>query len=172
MLFDLDKKKWFYENINKALSSHQYTVFASAIRKDTYIQRFGRLSNDVYELALSFIVERAVFFLDDENQTDKQLEIVIEKRGKREDKKLEEHFQRLLARGTGFVNAQRLADYKMKIVFKSKRENINGLQLADLVAYPIARFVIEPGRANPAFELIESKIYAKAGKRYGIKIFP
>ena len=98
--------------------------------------------------------------------------IIIERRGKKEDKKLEEHFQRLLARGTGYVLPQRLKEYQLKITFKSKKENINGLQLADLIAYPIARYVIEPNRANPAFEQIESKIYTKNRRRYGLKIFP
>ena len=72
----------------------------------------------------------------------------------------------------GYVDAIRLAAYNLEIGFKSKRENINGLQLADLAAYPIARYVIEPLRANPAFELIEPKIYAKGGKQYGLKKFP
>ena len=92
--------------------------------------------------------------------------------GKKEDKKLEEHFQRLIARGTGFVSAERLEEVNLKITFKDKKENINGLQLADLVAYPIARYVIEPKRANPAFEKLEPKIYKKNEKRYGLKIFP
>lgn len=172
VLFDMELKRQFYESLNGALTEHQYTVIASAIRKDTYIMRFGKLSNDVYELALSFIIERSVFFLDDIKTNSKELEIVIERRGKAEDKKLSEHFQRLLARGTGYVSATRLANYKLKIVFRSKRENINGLQLADLVAYPIARYVIEPTRANPAFDVVEPKIHAKNGKRYGLKVFP
>jgi hypothetical protein len=45
-------------------------------------------------------------------------------------------------------------------------------KLADLTAYPIARHVIEPKRANPAFEIIENKFYEKNGTRYGLKIFP
>ncbi|MDD2798888.1 MAG: DUF3800 domain-containing protein [Bacteroidales bacterium] len=172
ILFDMDKKKWFYDNLNNNIQSHNYAVIASAIQKDKYIKRVGLLSNDVYELALSFIIERAVFYLDDIVDADKELEIIIEKRGKKEDKKLEEHFQRLIARGTGFVSPKRLNHYKLKIDFKSKKENINGLQLADLIAYPIARYVIEPGRANPAFDQVEPKIYSKKGKRYGLKIFP
>jgi hypothetical protein len=172
VLFDMDKKKWFYDTLNNTIQSHNYAVIASAIQKDKYIKRFGLLSNDVYELALSFIIERAVFYLDDIVDADKELEIIIEKRGKKEDRKLEEHFQRLIARGTGFVSPQRLNHYKLKIDFKSKKENINGLQLADLIAYPIARYVIDPGRANPAFDQVEPKIYSKKGKRYGLKIFP
>jgi hypothetical protein len=172
LLFDLDKKQWFYQSINNVVKNCEYVVFASAIQKDEYIKRFGKLSNDVYELALSFIIERAIFFLDEKNEDIKKLFIVIEKRGKKEDKKLSEHFQRLMARGTGYVSAERLKNYSLSIHFKDKKENINGLQFADLAAYPIARHVIEPNRANPAFDLIMNKIYSKNGKRYGLKIYP
>jgi len=172
ILFDFDKKKWFYDHLNAAMELHDYTIIASAIQKDNYIKRFGKLSNDVYELALSFIIERSIFYLDDRPAKVKKLYIIIEKRGKKEDKKLDEHFQRLLARGTSYVTADRLRSYALSIHFKNKKENINGLQLADLVAYPIARNVIEPNRANPAFEIINNKIYSKNGKRYGLKIYP
>nr|WP_286486174.1 hypothetical protein [Empedobacter falsenii] len=77
-----------------------------------------------------------------------------------------------MARGTSYVSPERLKDVHLKITFKSKRENINGLQLSDLVAYPIARYVIDKKRANPAFDVVKDKIYMKNGKLYGIKIFP
>lgn len=172
VLFDLVLKSKFYEDINHIIQDSKYRIIASAINKERYIKTYGKLSNDVYELALSFIIERAVFCLDEKKDKDKQLKIVIEKRGKKEDKKLEEHFQRLMARGTGYVSCERLAELKITIHFKDKKENINGLQLADLVAYPIARYVIEPERANPAFEVLKDKIYTKGSKRYGLKIFP
>lgn len=126
----------------------------------------------MYELALSFIIERSIFCLDEIRHNTIELEIIIEKRGKKEDKQLEEHFQQLLSRGTGYVEPERLKNYRVSISFKGKRENINGLQLADLIAYPIARYVIEPQRANPAFDVFSEKIYSKNGKRYGLKIFP
>jgi hypothetical protein len=172
ILFDLEKKKRFYEEINNIISSHDYTVVISAINKEKYIKRFGKLSDDVYEISLSFIIERSIFFLDDIKERKKELEIVIEKRGKSEDKKLDEHFQRLLSKGTGYVDPERLKAYNMKIKFKRKIENINGLQLADLIAYPSARYVIDPERANPAFDLIIAKIYKKDDKLYGLKIYP
>ncbi len=172
ILFDLELKGAFYQQLNECIEGSNYTVIASAIRKDNYIRKFGRLSNDVYELALSFIIERSVFYLDEIQIPGKNLQIVIEKRGKKEDKKLDEHFQRLMARGTGYVSAKRLKDINLNIHFRSKKENVNGLQLADLVAYPTARYVINPKRANPAFDIVASKIYNKNGKRYGLKIFP
>jgi hypothetical protein len=172
ILFDLELKSNFYTLINKVIEDSKYRILASAINKAKYIKTYGKLSNDVYELALSFIIERAVFCLDEVKGVSKHLEIIIEKRGKNEDKKLEEHFQRLIARGTGFVSAERLQEVQLKITFKDKKENINGLQMTDLIAYPIARYVIEPKRVNLAFDKLESKIYKKNGKRYGLKIFP
>ena len=172
VLFDLQLKEKFYKELNNIIATRNYTVFASAIQKDNYIKKYGRLSNDVYELALSFIIERVIFCLDSAKEKCDQLEIIIEKRGKREDKKLGEHFQRLLSRGTGYVNSERLKNYGLQIIFKSKKENINGLQLADLLAYPIARYVLEPQRANPAFDIFSGKFYTKNGKQYGLKIFP
>ncbi|CAN0601282.1 unnamed protein product, partial [Ectocarpus sp. 12 AP-2014] len=172
ILFDLELKAAFYKHINEIIVQGRYRILSSAINKAKYIKTYGRLSNDVYELALSFIIERAIFCLDEKENEIKQLEIVIEKRGKKEDKQLDEHFQRLLARGTGYVSAERLKEVGIQIVFKDKKENINGLQLTDLLAYPIARYVIDPKRANPAFDILESKFYKKGTKRYGLKIFP
>lgn len=171
-LFDLELKAKFYHQLDSVIASRNYSIIASAIKKDNYIKRYGRISDDVYEIGLSFIIERAIFFLDDLKTNISGLNIIIEKRGKKEDKKLEEHFQRILARGTGYINPQRIQSYNLSIQFKPKQENINGLQLADLIAYPIARYVLEPDRVNPSFDVFERKFYNKKGKRYGLKIFP
>lgn len=172
VLFDLDIKKKLYEGINSLVSSHDYTIIASAIKKVNYINKHGRITDDVYALCLSFIVERAIFFLDDMPGPDKELCIVIEERGKKEDAKLRQHFQKIMAIGTGYVNAKRLQEYKIQIHFRSKKANVNGLQLADLVAYPIARYIIDPKQANPAFDMCCKKIYEKRGQRYGLKVYP
>ena len=88
ILFDLEIKRQFYGMINNVIKNSTYRIISSAIDKIEYIRNYGRLSNDVYELALSFIIERAIFSLDEISNVEKQLEIVIEKRGKKEDKKL------------------------------------------------------------------------------------
>lgn len=172
ILFDSNLKSKFIEGINSIISSADYVVISSAIDKYKYIQRYGRLSDDVYEISLSFVIERSVFSLDAKKDNDKSLKIVIEKRGKKEDKKLAEHFTKLCSRGTGYVSAERLNNYNIDIEFKRKSDDITGLQIADLIAYPIARFVLDPERANPAFDIFSSKFYSEKGKRYGLKIFP
>lgn len=172
ILFDQKVKKEFYSAINDLVASSAYTIIASAINKANYIKQYGKLASDVYEIALSFILERSIFFLDDLPKKPHQLDIVIEQRGKREDARLHEHFQRLCSRGTGYVSPERIQSYCQNIAFKSKSDDVNGIQLADLIAYPVARYVLDPKRANPAFDVLEPKIYAKKGQRYGLKVFP
>lgn len=145
ILFDQDIKKEFYATINDLVASSDYTIIASAINKENHIKQYGKLASDVYEIALSFIMERSVFLLDDVPGKPHQLDVVIEQRGKREDARLHEHFQRLCSRGTGYVSPERIQAYCQSIVFKSKADDVNGLQLADLIAYPVARYVLQTG---------------------------
>lgn len=172
ILLDNDIKAAFYKELNLAISDSNYTVISSIVDKEKYIKRYGKLRNDVYEIALSFIVERAVFFLDSVTERNKNLYLIIEKRGKREDAKLRNYINDLLRIGTYYVSPGRLLTYNIKVHFVDKRKNINGLQLSDLVAYPIARYSMDKERANPAFDIIEPKIYKRGTKVFGLKIFP
>ena len=172
VLFDPDIKRAFYEAINHVVASSRYTIIAAAINKEAHIKQYGKLASDVYSIALSFVIERAIFCLDELPVRDKHLHITIECRGKKEDAQLHEHFQQLCSRGTGFVVASRLKAYGMKVEFVAKNRDVNGLQLADLIAYPVARYVLDPERANPAFDVLAGKFYAKGKNRYGLKVFP
>jgi hypothetical protein len=60
----------------------------------------------------------------------------------------------------------------LSFTFRNKKENINGLPLTDLAAYPIARNIIEPNRANPAFDILEEKIYKYKGIIEGFRLYP
>ena len=50
--------------------------------------------------------------------------------------------------------------------------NIIGTQMADLAAYPIARYVLDRKKPNPAYEAIKAKFYQGSGLVRGLKIFP
>ncbi len=170
-MFDLDIKKYFYEELNNIISGSNYTIIASAIQKNKFIEMFGKLQDDVYEVALSFVIEQAIMALDSIHPK-ASLSIIIEKRGKKEDKQLDDHFQRIVGKGTGRLSPDKIVKCNPTFIFKNKKENINGLQLADLLAYPVARYVIEPNRANPAFDILEPKIYRTNGGLDGLKIYP
>jgi hypothetical protein len=171
ILFDLTIKEKFYEDINHILTSSNYNIISSAIDKIAFIKKYGKLEDDVYEIALSFILERTIFCLD-EMKDCKSLEIIIEKRGRKEDAKLSSHLHKLSQIGTYYVDAERMKKYAIKYKFLGKKENNNGLQISDLLAYPIARKIITPEGVNISYELIKEKFYTKNGKRYGLKVFP
>lgn len=171
ILFDLKIKEQFYNDLNDILTSSNYKIICSAIDKVLFIKKYGKLEGDVYEIALSFIVERTIFCLDELQDCD-SLEIIIEKRGKKEDAKLANHLNKLNQVGTFYVDAERMKKYAVKHSFLDKRKNNNGLQISDLLAYPIAKKIIFPEGVNISYELIKDKFYSKNGKRYGLKVFP
>lgn len=171
ILFDLGVKYQFYEDLNKIMLDTDYEIIVSAIRKEEFIKKHGKLKDDVYEIALSFIMERTIFCLDGKKDVS-ALDIGIEKRGINEDKKLSTHIEKIRSNGTYYVEGHRFRKIGSRPHFFSKKDNISGLQIADLLAYPIARFVINEKGVNPAFDLISGKIYSNKGIRYGLKVFP
>lgn len=119
-LFDLELKAKFYGELNKIIAGSPYTIIASAIQKNRFIEQFGKLQGDVYEVALSFVVEQAIMVLENIGEPT-TLSIIIEKRGKREDKNLDDHFQRIVGKGTGKLSAQEIAKHKPTFIFKDKK---------------------------------------------------
>lgn len=171
ILFDLKIKEQFYKVINDLVSKNNYHIISSSIHKSAFIKKYGKLENDVYEISLSFVLERAVFCLDSLKNCD-ELEIVIEKRGKKEDLKLAKHIQKITQVGTYYVSSERINKLGFKTNFLWKKENINGLQLADLIAYPIARYILKPKGIHLSFDAFKKNFYTKNGKIYGLKKFP
>ena len=172
ILFDLGIKSEFYSMMDDLMSSSNYTLFASCVRKEEFIKRFGKNQKDIYGICLSFLIERVVFYLDTVRDPNKNVTIVMEERGKKEDLLLRENYNRVRTGGTVFVKSERICNVGMNITFSNKKENLNGLQFADLAAYPIARHVLDKDRANPAFDLIRRKIYTDRGRLYGLKVSP
>ena len=171
VLFDLDVKKRFLESVNAILGDDIYIIICCAILKESYIRQYGKL-NDVYGLSLSYIMERVVFYLDSVGKDNIELRTVIERRGKKEDKSLLNYYNRLLDRGTYWVNGERMRSYFKRFDMRWKSENVVGLQVADLVAYPITRHVLNPEGVNLAYDVLKKNIYQVDGKMYGMKVFP
>lgn len=173
VLFDIELRKYFYEQLNRIIKETPFTVIAANILKEPFIKKHGRLE-DVYGTSLSFLIERTIFFLDDERVQipDIKLHAFVESRGADADKELLNYYNKLYGRGTYYVKPQRIQENLQGFHFRRKKQNINGLQLADLIAYPIANHVLNPKAVNLSYEIIEPKIYQKNGKKFGIKIYP
>jgi hypothetical protein len=84
---------------------------------------------------------------------------------------LERAFFRIMARGTGAVSADEFKKLDCPLAFQSKKNNIVGVQVADLCAHPCARHILNPSRANRAFETAQRHVY-QSGSTDGWKVFP
>lgn len=165
-------KNSFYEDLGKLLHNLNYLIVSSCILKKQYnnnlLDHFGK----IYECCLTFILERVIYYCRDNYI--KNIKIIAESRGKNEDKDLQIAYSRTLAKGTGFISNKKFINlFPKKIIFKKKKENVIGLQIADLIAYPIGSKII--GKENRTFHIFRNKFYKnKFGKikGYGIKIFP
>lgn len=160
----------FYERINEIMLMPGYDLIATVIRKQDHRAKYGRNAANPYDLALTFALERLLPLLESEGQ--KQVYLIAEARGKKEDDELRLSFLNAVTYGTDYVSAERFRRIKFHLRFKPKAMNVVGTQLADLAAYPIARHVINPNRALPAYDLIKNRFYRGPGSIRGLKIFP
>ena len=173
VLFDLDVKRRFYEAVNALLGQRDiYVIVSCSILKEPYIRQFGRL-NDVYGQSLSFVLERAIFHIDNQHSDGKgKVLAIVERRGKREDKNLQGYYQKLLEKGTYWVTPERMKSRMVGMEFKWKAEDIAGLQLADLVAYPLTRHILSPQSVNFAYDVLAPNIAKDGNRQIGLKIYP
>lgn len=174
ILFDLKLKEEFYKDLNSLLKNSKYTVIGVGINKEEHIKKYGTQAKDPYSLSLSFIIERMIFCLDNLDRH-ALVEIKAEIRGKKEDQNLLAHFHSIHDGGTYHVSRERLQKRIKGLKFCGKRENVVGLQVADLVAYPLARHLLNPKEPYIPFSIIEGKIYCNAKREYdgwGLKLFP
>ncbi len=174
ILFDLSLKAKFYENLNSIFREAKYIIIGAGINKEEHIKKYGKQAKDPYSLSLSFIIERMIFCLD---ALDKRssVDIKVELRGKKEDEMLLAHFNSILDGGTYFVSRERLKKKVASFKFCGKRENFLGLQIADLSAYPLARYLLNPKEPYPPFDIIKNKLYCDEKGEiwgWGLKLFP
>lgn len=174
ILFDLEVKKNFYERLNKIISEVNFTIIGSGVNKEDHIKKYGKGAKDPYTLSLSFIMERLIFCLDNKG-TNTTVDIKIEKRGKTEDQQLLNQYNKILDKGTYYVSSERFKNRISNFESFFKKDNIIGLQIADLCAYPLARHILNSKQPYPPFDIIKAKIYCDGKGNYdgyGFKVFP
>lgn len=159
----------FMADLSEIMERLTFTLFISAIRKQAHLEQRGANAANPYDLALEFTMEGLHGFLRAQGATD--LPIVAEARGQREDNMLEQVFSRMMTCGTTNVPAEQFQQLDCQLSFQSKKNNILGVQLADLCAHPCARHILNPAKQNQAFEIARKRIYNQGGNS-GWKVFP
>jgi len=123
-------------------------------------------SQNPYHMALRFGLERVFQMLSEAGQAETITHLVVESRGKREDAELELEFRRIVEGENPHT-----CPLPLRLVMADKRANSEGLQLADMVARPVALSVLRPGQPNRAFDILRPKFWKPASGE-GLKIYP
>ena len=167
-LVDTARRDRFMSGLSGLIDGMQFTLVASVIQKLRLCERY-QFPRNPYHVALAFGLERVYSFLRHRGQHDRTTFIVFESRGKREDEELECEFTRVCD-GANY-NRTRLP---FRLRLGDKRSNCCGLQLADLVARPIGRRMMNPAEPNRAYDIIARKFYRSGGviEGRGLKVFP
>jgi hypothetical protein len=168
ILINRETEAAFLADVSVLMQDVPVTIIAAAIDKSKLTKRYTNPTNP-YEIALTFCMERLHRHLKDCNQTG-ATHVLFERRGAKEDQTLELQFRRV-SDGQNAIGKMPNLDVR----FMDKKHNSSGLQVADLVAHPIARNVIDPAQPNRAYEIVLGKMRrGPAGqiKGYGLKVFP
>ena len=164
----------FLNDLNTFMENLPIKIFAYTIAKEKMISKYSNPFNP-YDLSMEFILERFVKFYLKSND---RAAIILESRGKNEDRELLKHIKKIFDNGTRYATKEELKRIK-GVYFNEKwckeenyKKSYFGLEIADLVAHPISMYNIK-GDKNLAFKCIEDKIYnypQYTGR--GIKKFP
>ncbi len=163
-LFNERKREIFLQALNEVIGDIPFSIAATAIDKRCFSQETQ--ANNPYFWALRSCLEQLLGFLTIEQQLSRQTHIIVESRGAPEDKDLRLAFNRFAVDMFPDSNAFNLR-------FASKQTNSSGLQIADLVAHPIARHIIKRNQLNKAFDVLKEKLLGfpeYEGK--GLKLYP
>lgn len=170
-IIDYDK---FIDDITSLIANTPLTIYSSSIDKAEHIIKYA-YPYPVYNLCLNFIIERYCMNLNKKGLTGI---IMLESRGKKEDKIILEFLINLIDKGNNFNSADTFSCIK-GVYFNPKWSKSNGnkmsyilLELADLISYPIHKYV-KFNKKDEAFLNFENKIYNYPNVNgYGLKIFP
>lgn len=172
ILVDKKIRESFYSDLDKFISSLNFTIIAGAINKSKLKTRYPHPNNPYY-LCLQFILERSVMFL---GRSGEKMMFRIESRETHNDQKLSIVFDSFKNTKHKLFTKDEIQAKILDLSFNQKIQNIIGMQVADLVAYPIGKWVLDDSKENIAFKIVQAKFHRKPSDKnflnYGLKIFP
>jgi hypothetical protein len=167
-------KNQFLNELTDIITKSNFIIISCVIEKVKLRAQSG-LINNPYHLALGFCLETLYELMQEKNQEKLLTHVVVECRGKKEDNELELEFRRIC----DGANQKRIM-LPFDILFADKKANLEGLQLADLVARPVGLSVLRPQQENRAFNELKTKFFCSGGRgsvgkgyeNWGLKVFP
>lgn len=182
ILRDKEKGEEFHKDLLELVTGSQFRAIGVVVDKlETQAKRYGPLPSHPYHIGLLALMERYCGWL---NFMKYEGDVLAESRGGREDMQLKAAYRTVYSAGTRFRSRDFFQGVltSKEIKIKPKMQNIAGLQLADLFAYPARRNILhglgrgpEPkGFTERMVQVLEPKynrqVYTGAVSGYG-KIF-
>ncbi|ANH70856.1 DUF3800 domain-containing protein [Mitsuaria sp. 7] len=158
LLSHLPRRKEFLAWLSDIMVKSNFILIACVVDKTRLNRSDGEATNP-YHIALDVCLQRLNDFLTEKGQQDLQTHVIVECRGKKEDRELELEFRRIC---DGKDGQERQLPFH--VVFADKKTNLAGLQLADLVARPVGLNYIRPTQSNQAFDVLKKKFFCDGGR--------
>lgn len=151
---DEQRRVAFMEDLNRLIAAADFTVVAAVVKLDPFQQHY-RGAGVVDRLAFRQCIIGLNDRLQSRGQHDLVTSIVVESRGKRDDRRLLQEYQ--ASRSNARSSGQTLPNFEIQ--FDPKANNAAGVQITDLVAYPIGSHIANPQHRNPAWDIVSAKLH-------------
>jgi hypothetical protein len=169
-----EQKGKFMDALTRIISGNDFIIISCVIDKLALRKQSDTHSNP-YHIALEFCLETLYEFLRKNGQHKKKSYIVVECRGKKEDRELGQEFKRICNGGNRWM-----LPLPFEILFSDKKTMSAGLQVADLVARPIGLSILRHEQENKAFDVLKYKFYCDETREQaegepetqGLRIYP
>lgn len=164
----------FDEQLLSYLRSWDYTVISVCLDKLAHKEKYTTWRYDPYHYCLKMILERYALWLKRNTSIG---DAMAEARGGKDDLRLKTSFERLYEQGTEYLGAEQFQSVftSKQLKIKAKSNNIAGLQLADLVAYPSRNEILDEqkylGRELAPFTKLVIEILQHKYDRMGEKVY-
>lgn len=173
-LRDPDDRAAWDDALIEFISALEINVYTVVMDKRAHFDRYGAASFNSYEYSLRVLLNRIRGLLVN-FRGGATADVMAEARGGREDALLLREYEEFRQHGDDRVTGERVrATYPETLQFRRKDQNIAGLQIADLLAYPQKMDIVErnglPMHAAPgAFSrrlnvALEPKIRGRYGR--------
>lgn len=171
VLNDPERRRAFHTDTIRLVEQAEFISVTAVVDKSSHFSKPYRSRRDPYHYALEILIERYVGLL---NMCEGTGDVMTEARDKEADQQLAVEFETIRTEGTRYHSSDdinsALSSSRLKV--KPKWKNIAGLQLADLVAHPLWRQVLEQkGRLQADRDALRNRIRAAANPKRNRQMF-
>ena len=151
---DPQRRAAFMTDLNRLIADADFTVIAAVVELNRFQQRYTS-TRAVDRMAFRQCVVRLDNLLHSRGQHESTTRIIVESRGKNDDRRLLQEYQAL--RSSAISSRRTLTNFELQ--FDAKGNNTAGVQIADLVAAPIGSHIARPQHPNRAWNIVSAKLH-------------